>query len=431
MKNYRVAGALAAAALTLVVIAGRALACPFCSAPSLTLTEQVAQSDAVVLVTWVDATRPAPPATTSVGSGDGEAAVATATTASGSPMAETIFAVEKVVKYAGEAPKKGARIALPRYLAAKKGDLFLLMGNKGTSIDWATPLEVSQTSFEYIAGAPAPEDPVAQRLEYFLEYLEFPDQLVANDAYGEFANAPYEDIAKLADKMPRERIRKWVASEDTPPTRMGLYGLLMGLCGNADDAKLMERIITEPTSEFRLGIDGVISGYLLLTGGKGLEVVDRTKLASKVVVDAEGNPVLDDKGQKQPVPFSETYAAMQALRFMWDFGGETVSKDRLQESMRTLLDRSELADLVIADLARWQDWSVQDRLMKLYGTEGYDIPSVKRAVVRYLLVCSRDKGEGADAKVPEHAAKAQAHLDELRKTDPRTVRDAERFFFPQ
>ncbi len=33
--------------------------------------------------------------------------------------------------------------------------------------------------------------------------------------------------------------------------------------------------------------------------------------------------------------------------------------------MRMLLDRPELADLVIADLARWEDWSVQDKLMAM------------------------------------------------------------------
>ena len=33
-------------------------ACPFCSAPSLTLSEQVAETDAVALVQWVEATKP-------------------------------------------------------------------------------------------------------------------------------------------------------------------------------------------------------------------------------------------------------------------------------------------------------------------------------------------------------------------------------------
>ena len=31
-----------------------------------------------------------------------------------------------------------------------------------------------------------------------------------------------------------------------------------------------------------------------------------------------------------------------------------------------MLDRPQLADLVIPDLARWEDWSVMDRLVELF-----------------------------------------------------------------
>ncbi|MFN6107844.1 MAG: hypothetical protein ACK5EA_25765 [Planctomycetaceae bacterium] len=52
--------------LSLVVLAGglgwgvstSVVACPFCASPSLTLAEQLAKSDAGVLVQWVDAEKP-------------------------------------------------------------------------------------------------------------------------------------------------------------------------------------------------------------------------------------------------------------------------------------------------------------------------------------------------------------------------------------
>ena len=211
--------------------------------------------------------------------------------------------------------------------------------------------------------------------------------------------------------MPREKIRKWITNRDTPATRLGLYGLLLGLSGTAKDAELMKKKIIEETDDFRLGIDGVISGYLLLTGAKGLDVVDNAKLKNK------------------EVPFSETYAAMQALRFIWSYGEDNIDKERLRQSMRILLDRPELADLVIADLARWKDWSVQDRLMNLYGADEYNIPSIKRAVVRYMLVCSKDAPQGDAAETPDYVEDAKEHLETLRDKDPKTVREAERFFF--
>lgn len=381
-----------------------ALACPFCSAPSLTLSEQLTQADAAVLVKWVDGK---PPTEKSAGS--------------------TTYSIVQVSRGSKETLKENDKLTVPRYRAGKKDDLFLLFGTKDKEIDWSSPLEVTEVTYQYIVQAPSPESPMAKRLEYFLKFLEFSDQLVSNDAYGEFANAPYEDIVKIKEKMDRAKIAKWITNKETSPTRMGLYGLLLGLCGNEDDAKMMEAKIEEQTQDFRLGIDGLISGYLLLTGEQGLASIDKSKLRDK------------------KAPFSETYAAMQALRFMWTYGNNRISKERLRQSMRELLDRPELADLVVADLARWEDWSVQDRLMKLYGQGEYSIPSIKRAIVRYLLTAAKVQPPKADDakkddptatkskpdELPASALQARANLEKLKEIDPKTVKEAERFFFLQ
>ncbi len=410
--------------------------CPFCSAPSLTLTEQLTQADAAVLVQWVDGK---PPEEKAAGS--------------------TTYMVVEVARGPKDKIKKDEKITVPRFRAGKKGDLFLLTGVKDKEIDWQAPLEVSEASYQYIVQAPSSETPTAKRLEYFLKFMEFPDQLVSNDAYGEFANAPYEDILKIRGKMDRTKIAKWLTSKETSATRIGLYGLLLGLCGQPEDAEVMRKKIEEKTEDFRLGIDGVTSGYLLLTGGDGLDIIDKTKLRDK------------------KAPFSETYAAMQALRFMWSYGNDRITKERLRQSMRELLDRPELADLVVADLARWEDWSIQDRLMSLYGEGDYNIPSIKRAIVRYLLTAAKvnppkanppkfddpkktdnsvaanspkpeelpattksDLPKGDDPKnsdsakpieLPAHVLQARANLEALREKDPKTVKDAERFFFLQ
>lgn len=381
-----------------------AMACPFCSAPSLTLSEQLTQADAAVLVKWVEGKTPTEK---SAGS--------------------TTYSIVQISRGSHESLKENDKLTVPRYRAGKKDDLFLLFGTRDKEIDWSSPLEVTEITYQYIVQAPSPEAPTTKRLEYFLKFLEYSDQLVSNDAYGEFANAPYEDIVKIKDKMDRAKIAKWIANKETSPTRMGLYGLLLGLCGNDDDAKMMEKKIEEQVQDFRLGIDGLISGYLLLTGEKGMETIDRSKLRDK------------------KAPFSETYAAMQALRFMWTYGNGRVSKERLRQSMRELLDRPELADLVVADLARWEDWSVQERLMTLYGQGEYSIPSIKRAIVRYLLTAAKvqppkiDETKKDDAtatkskpdELPASALQARANLEKLKETDPKTVKEAERFFFLQ
>lgn len=121
---------------------------------------------------------------------------------------------------------------------------------------------------------------------------------------------------------------------------------------------------------------------------------------------------------------------MQALRFMWTYEPDRIPKERLKESMRVLLDRPELADLVITDLARWKDWSLQDRLMDMYQDEKFSIPAIRRAIVRYLYYCSQDKGEpAADGTTtrPDHAVKADELLRKLEEIDPKTVGDAKRY----
>ncbi|MFN5896442.1 MAG: hypothetical protein ACK48Y_02880, partial [Planctomyces sp.] len=233
---------------------------------------------------------------------------------------------------------------------------------------------------------------------------------------------PYAVIKPLKDRLPREKILGWLNDPKVSVTRVGFYGLMAGLCGKPEDAAVLERKIMTLDADFRLGIEGVMAGYMLLRGEEGLKVLEDGKMRTKVAQDASGKEV--------PLPFSETYAVMQALRFMWTYEPERISQERLKASMRILLERQELADLVITDLARWKDWSVQDRLMAMYADEKFAIPAIRRAIVRYLYYCSQEKGEqGADGVEvrPESAVRADALLKELEQKDPKTVSDAKRF----
>lgn len=368
-----------------------ATSCPFCSAPALSLTEQLSQNDAAIVCKWVKADKD-----------------------ENEKTASTTYEIVRILK----APKKetdavnvGDKITLARYRKSKPNETFLILGVQGPAIEWGVPLEVDKASVDYIANAPSPDTPTAKRLVYFLKYLEHKDDLVSNDAYAEFAAAPYKDVAKIHKEIPRDNIRKWVKDPETNPTRLGLYGLMLGLCGNKDDIKLMEEKITAKTEDFRLGIDGVMYGYLILAKEKGLKVLEKTKL------------------QDKEVPFSETYAAMQAMRYVWRYHPDHISKKRLRQAMRLLLERPEYADLVIADLSRWQDWEVQDRLMEIYDDEAYSIPSVKRAIIRYMFQCAKFKPSDKQPEPPKHAVKAKRYLDTLRAKDPKFVQDVERYIF--
>lgn len=374
-------------------LAAAALACPFCPTTAPTLSEQQAQSDIVALAQWADEQKPT----------------------DSDQQGRTTYEVVELRKSPPETLSKGERVVIAPHRSGRKGDLFLLMGRvNGPDIEWDPPQEITETAYQYIAQAPSPEVPMTKRLEYYARFLEYPDESIATDAYFEFAKAQYDEVAPVAKKLSPEKVRKWVTGPDVSQPRLGFYGMLLGLCGDESDARLLEKMILSDPDEFRLGIDGVIGGYLLLTGEQGLEVIDRTKLA-------------DPK-----VPVSEVYAAMSALRFIWSFGEGTIEKERLKQSMRLLLDRRDVIDLVIADLARWKDWSVQNRLMELYDAE-FEDPVIQRgvrsAIIRYMLVCAKDVPKGQEESPPEHVVQAKKNLDVLRSKDAAAVKNAERFVF--
>ena len=67
------------------------------------------------------------------------------------------------------------------------------------------------------------------------------------------------------------------------------------------------------------------------------------------------------------------------------------------------------------------------RLVEMYSDPLYDVGSIKRAIVRFMLIAEKS-GKGAET-VPPQVETAKKHLAMLRETDPKTVKAAERYFF--
>lgn len=400
MKVLKAAAVVYALAVGMVLLPQpTASACPFCDAPQLTMAEMIDQSDHLLLAKWVSGERPTPE---SAGSVD--------------------FEIVEVDRSQEDQLKAEQTITLPFYITGEPGQQFALMGPGTDYLNWQQPIEVTKEAWLYLRECPAPEqDPERreERLAWFLQYLEHPELLVSNDAYGEFAAAPYKTIRPLKDQFPREKLKEWLQNPDTPVTRIALYGMMLGQCGDAEDAQILEDIIMNVDTDFRLGLEGIMSGFVMITGEEGLEKLEAAKVHQTTYVDKEG--------KEQKLPFSETYAFVNTLRFLKRYEPDCVPFERLASSMYLLLDRPELSDLIIADLARWQDWSVQDRLMKMFDEEPFQIPSIKRAIVRYMLACEK-AGKKNPEEFSEYAATAASNLTLLEDKDARIFRDAKRFF---
>jgi hypothetical protein len=362
-------------------------ACPFCPPSSPTLAEQLAESDVGVLVAWVRSVDPK----------DGQS------------EPRTDFRIVEVLRSPDDGPKKGASVSVPFLRDGQPGDLFLLMAQRIEGItDWSQPIEVTEISAAYVKQAPSPERPASERLPFFLKFLESRDQLLANDAFAEFSRANYEDVVAIRNQLPRAKIRQWLADPETPAMRLGFYGLLLGLSGTQDDAEFLAAQVFRPTAqnEVRIGLDGMMAGYVLLTGEPGLERLVKSKL----------------QGQGQPD--GDVFAVINLLRFLWQFAGDRVPQKAVAASLRPLVDRPQFAEVAIVDLARWKDWTVLPTLIGQYGQPPFETPSAKMKVVQFALACVKHGGD--DPAV----AMARQFLERLKAEDPETLRTAERFFGP-
>jgi hypothetical protein len=354
---------------------------------SLTFAQEIAQSKAAVIARLVEP----PPAGSLSPRAQG-------------PLPKGRFAVVEVLKgddlvaAAGHAGPEAEPIETIMLDDKPVGSTFLLMAVEPPELVWSSPIRVGERAVEYLRRLAALPEKGPDRLAFFQAYLEDEEESLARDAYDEFAVAPYADVRGLADRMEPTRLLGWIENPKVQANRRRLYATMLGTCGTPADADRIGAILegtglAAEQAEIRGGLDALIACYVALRGPAALDVVDRLFL----------------KRGGRDVPFAETYAAVMALRFLGE-ESDMVPRERVLESLRILLDEPKLADLVIADLARWQDWSAVDKLTGIFKDAQADNIFVREPIVNYLRACP----------LPE----AAAALVELEKIDPEAVRRA-------
>jgi hypothetical protein len=306
---------------------------------------------------------------------------------------EATFAVHRVLKGELRGAKK---LRIPIDVQLKPGTLVILFGTGEDKTAWSCE-PTNELGLAYFAQAPSLRTPSVERLEYFVRFLEHDDPLLAEDAYNEFGHAPYDAVEQMAAHLPADRLRRWLADPDVRGERKGFYGLALGLAGRvsnrAEQEEFLRQEIEKPADDFRAGFDGILGGYLVVAGEKGLELIERRYLA-------------DPRAR-----VGDVRHAMSALRFYQEFGRE-IPTPRLARALRHLLARPEFAAAAIIDLSRWQDWDALPHVVALYAMDPPAGPATRRAIVGYLLHC------------PLPAAGAE--LKRLRSEDPQGVAEAEK-----
>lgn len=350
-----------------------ARACPFCTALVPTLTQWREQSAVAALVEidaqpTLDATR-----------------------------------VRVVRVLAGSKLTAGQEVTLPLDVTLKPGALVLVFGTGSgdaalDKLSWHG-VSVNEIGYAYFAKAPGLKTPAVERLRYFAPYLEHADPLVAQDAYLEFGHASFEDVTRMAELLPRAKLRQWLAAANVPQDRKGFYGLALGLAGSTtergESQEFLQGLILAPEDDFRAGFDGVLGGYLLLAGPAGLELIESRYL---------NNPKSAD---------GDVRHALTALRFYREYGHD-IPPARLSQALATLLARKEFCAAAITDLARWKDWSVLERIAALHEQPEYRDEAITQAIVGYLMSAPEAPGRRALARLraidPQGIAAAEQYL---------------------
>jgi len=349
-------------------------ACPFCSVLSNTLTENLAESEVAGIAICV----------------------VPASLQSTDALPIHRFRILQVIK--GDQRLVGRMFEVVSFKPFERHDISFLVGvGEGNRIDWAASGAVSSLAQEYLRSLASVPADGPERLEFFFKPLSSPDRMVADDAYNEFARAPLKDLIELKSKLDRRQIIDRINSVDTPRDYRRLYWTMLGICGHASDAKIVEEAISKRSigGQDLLGIDAAFSCYLSLGGELALEQIEKKYL---------GNPAAH---------YADSYAAILAIRVHSE-EIKRIPRERLRVAFRMVLERNEMADLVIPDLARWEDWSVVDRLEELFQRTDKTPQYVKIPIINYFRVCP----------TPESALA----LERCKQLDPSSVRRAEAIF---
>ncbi|MEP3481787.1 MAG: hypothetical protein ABJZ55_21270 [Fuerstiella sp.] len=428
LPKFSVPAVLRTAFIGLAVAAfSTCLACPFCLAPSQTWTEMFAEADVVVWGRLVssdhgDAKRQPSSVVEVVKVAKGKSFAAVEQTITvplpifsdvnstvllkGSlqdiriaGMSDT-FATDsdgEAIQAAGSKPDGAEKQPSIVPVSATEVTAKAVSGDSKSLVwDFAEP--VSKVAYQYITTAPPLNKKAADRLPFFVKHLEHQDDLIAADAWAEFANSRYEDIVAIKDLLPAEKLKQWILDSELSPERPGLYGMMLGLCGRQQDiAFLLEQIGPGEQTTVRFGIEGLMGGLLVLSKDEGLDFLVTSRLA---------NPV---------APTSEVFNAMSAVKYAWEYESDLFDKETLRASLRPLLKREEFQEIIVTDLARWEDWSVISELTELCATTDQD--GLIRSAIGYCW-----QAQKSTTATDEHKRKAAGLLASVKESHPAVYR---------
>lgn len=312
------------------------------------------------------------------------------------------FAIEAVLKDDGTL-KDRKTIPINRYVPANPAIKFMIFIDvvEGTfdayrSLVFKTPRVVTYLKEMPAKAKPGSNETNAPRLRYLFDFLNDAEPEIAADAYKEFATSTNRDVALAAPHFSAEKLRLWLTDPKTDPTRLSLYGFLLGACGTKGaDAPLLKNCILRPDERMGNAIDGLLAGLIQLDPSDGWRVAQELL-------------------QRDDLSFVRKRGMLTTLTFLYSAHGEAV-QPQVVATVGLMLKQPDIMDLAIEHLRQWRLWAHTDVILAQFGTPAATAPMTQRNIIRYALTCS------AAGDQP----RATAFIMELRRARPDLVKEVE------
>jgi len=231
----------------------------------------------------------------------------------------------------------------------------------------------------------------AKRLIFYFRYIDSPVAEVAADAYVEFAKSTDAEVTAAAKHLDADRLRKLVRDPALPAPQLGLFAYLLAACGKDADANLLLATIKADTPRTQSALRGLLAGYIALRPKDGWPMVTRI--------------VSDPKR-----PFLDRYAALGVARFFQN--GPSDVRAEILKVMKAGVEQGDLAEIPVEDLRRWGWWDLTDSVLAQFDKKSHDFPMVRRAIVRYALMCPKPEAAKFIAALRKQDAEFVAGVEE-------------------
>ena len=300
----------------------------------------------------------------------------------------------------------------------ERSKTFLVRGyGQEDEFQWVAPAPIESSEIDYVLRVIQFAKSKASKLDklkFFFENRDSASTLIADDCFNELGKTSLEDLQLLKPILQAEKLKESLRNEKHTTDRKRLDWVLLGICGQASDAAIFDELLdvyykqrqreaeTGVLIRESIGLDAAISTYITLLGEKGLERIENEFIT---------NPKCE---------FSDCFSAILALRVQGD-DIKKIPQARIAQSLALVLQRTEMADLVVPDFARWKQWNYCDSLIAAYQKSEKDDLRLRLPIINYLRVCPLPQAEKMLESIrinePINYRRAQTLFPQLEKAE--------------